>query len=113
MPTRLIDKRISQKRMRAAPKRVLMSAFGGQVYTSGSYKVHVFTSTDTFRIIYTSSANLSFDYFLVAGGASGASGATTSGREGGNGGNGGTAYWSYILGGAVLILILIIMQTMR
>jgi len=101
MAIRLLDKRISQKKIGSAPKKVLMAATGGTVYTSGSYKVHVFTSTDSFRIIYTSSANLSFDCFLVAGGDAGDAGADAINRAGGNGGNGGSSYWSYLIGSSV------------
>jgi hypothetical protein len=95
MPIRSIDKRISQKKINGVPKKILMSATGGKVYTSGSYKVHVFTSSDSFQVFYTGSASTKFEYFIVSGGQPGDSGGDGSGQQGGNGGNGGSGSWAY------------------
>lgn len=100
MPTRLIDKRISQKKIRTAPKRVLVSAFGGQVYTSGSYKVHVFTSTDSFQVFYKASSSIGespiWEYLVIGGGSSGGGGGTAVYREGGDGGAGGSGSYRQV-----------------
>ena len=96
MPTRLIDKRISQKKISGSPKKILMAATGGRVYTSGSYKVHVFTSSDSFQVLYTGSASTKFEYFIVSGGQAGESGGDgDGGRQAGSGGGGGSGSWAY------------------
>jgi hypothetical protein len=99
MANRLIDKRISQKKIGSVSKKVLVSAVGGDVYTSGSYKIHVFTSTNSFQVLYKAPANFflsgsaSWQYLVVAGGSAGSGGAPNGWgsdvTEGGNGGNAG------------------------
>lgn len=67
----ILDKRLSQRGIKGDPKKVLVSAVGGQVFTSGSYKVHMFTSTDAFQVLYKSTSSAVFDYVVVGGGQSG------------------------------------------
>lgn len=94
MSRRIINRRCSQKKIASSPKKVLVSAEGGQVFISGSFKYHVFTSTDYFRVFYKAStpSTLYFDYLLVSGGQPGGSGINGeyNGGDGGAGGNGGS-----------------------
>ena len=92
MATRLIDRRASQKKVGSVPKRVLISAGGGSTFISGSFKYHVFTSTESFKIFYKKTGSLFFDYLVVGGGQTGTSGSNGeyNGGQGGNGGNGGS-----------------------
>jgi len=99
MANRLIDKRISQKKIGSVSKKVLVSAVGGDVYTSGSYKIHVFTSTNSFQVLYKAPANFfpsgsaTWQYLVIAGGAAGSGGAANGfpvdSTQAGNGGGGG------------------------
>lgn len=86
----ILDKRLSQRGIKGDPKKVLVSAIGGRMFTSGSYRVHMFTSTDSFQVLYKAAgSNLTWQYFLVGGGSSGAAGGGGGGRVGGSGGGGG------------------------
>jgi len=61
-----------------------ISASGGEVFTSGSFKIHKFTASADF-VILSGGAGRTFDYVAVAGGGAG------SGLTGGGGGGGGIA----------------------
>ena len=63
----------------------IVTATGGTVTTSGSYKIHTFTSSGSFSLT-SNPANKSFEVLLVAGGGGGGA------RSGGGGGAGGVIY---------------------
>lgn len=96
MPTGLINRRTSQRKVGSPPKKILVLAEGGEIYTSGSYKIHVFTSTTSFRVFYKSpdfTGDQLFDYLVFAGGNGGAAG--SSGNLSGPGGGGDGGYGGY------------------
>jgi hypothetical protein len=74
-------------------EQTYIQATGGTVTTDGDYKIHTFTSSDTFTVTQTSgvSANNAVEYLVVAGGGGGA-----GGWEAGGGGAGG--YRSSVVG---------------
>lgn len=82
------SKRINQKRLGGEPKRLLVSAIGGSVFTSGSFRYHIFTASDTFRVFHKE-PKTTFEYFIAGGGLTGFSGGTGVDKVGGNGGTGG------------------------
>jgi hypothetical protein len=87
-----INKRISQRKIGSRPKKILVLAEGGEVYTSGSYRIHVFTSTTSFRVFYKSpdlAENHLFDFLVFGGGNGGAAGFSGNLSGPGGGGDGG------------------------
>lgn len=81
----LANRRSSQNKLFDERKRILVSAVGGEVFTSGSYKYHVFKSTSAFYVLWKSSGSLTFDYAVVGGSNAGESGSAQG--AGGSGGN--------------------------
>ena len=65
---------------------IYYSATGGNVITSGGYRIHTFTTSNSF--VVSSAGKGSLEYIAVAGGAGGGSG-DAIGRLGGGGGAGG------------------------
>ncbi len=61
-----------------------ISATGGTITTSGSYRIHTFTSSGTF----TPNGSLSTEYLVVAGGGAGAGDGSTNKGNGGGGAGG-------------------------
>ena len=67
-----------------------IDATGGNTFTSGSYKYHIFTGSGTFQLNSPSESNPGFEYLVVGGGGAGGSGSPgPSGQTGGGGGGGG------------------------
>lgn len=99
MSTRLINRRVSQRKVGSLPKKVLISAAGGQEFISGSYKYHVFTSSDVFTVFYKAQtpSTLYFDYLVVGGGQAGANGSENVDGSGGNGGSGGSGLYRTVI----------------
>lgn len=72
----------------------IMNATGGTISYSGNYKIHTFTTSDTFTV--TSGTAYEIEYLLVGGGGQGGGGASTAGFNGGGAGGGG--FLEYIIG---------------
>jgi len=64
-------------------KTIVALPSGGTITTSGSYRIHTFTSSDTFN---TENETLSVEYLVVAGGGGGGSAAQWASGGGGAGG---------------------------
>lgn len=94
MSVAISNRRISQKYIGKAPKKIVIRATGGDlVATSGSYRLHVFKSTGKFQVNWVDPSYTTnpITFVLYGGGAGGGNGANGSGGNGGNGGNGGGA----------------------
>lgn len=86
MPYSLANRRASQNIVFEPRKKILVSAIGGEVFISGSYKYHVFKSTDSFRVFYRATGS-TFDCVVVGGSQNGFAG--PEGNDfGGTGGSG-------------------------
>jgi len=68
-----------------------ITATGGTITTSGSFKIHTFTGPGTFTVCSVGNASGSdkVDYLVVAGGGAGGNGSSAGGYGGGAGGAGG------------------------
>ena len=90
MSISLSSKRLSQKYVGKPPRLVRVKAIGGTITTSGSYKVHTFTSTGKFRVTWFDTGSLGsmlfgsdISFTVVGGGMGGHDGFQSSGDNGG------------------------------
>ena len=72
-------------------KSAFSASGGDSVYTSGSYRIHVFTNSGTFTCVNTSKT---MDILVVAGGGAGGLDGYSGAHLGGGGGGGGIRYVS-------------------
>jgi hypothetical protein len=65
-----------------------LAATGGNVFTSGGYRTHIFTTSNNFAVTNAGRTDGSIEYFMVAGGGAGGA------EAGGGGGAGGVLFGS-------------------
>ena len=66
-----------------------MLATGGNVFTSGGFRTHIFTSSNNFVVAFAGTVGANIEYFTVAGGGGGGSSSPNGNAGGGGGGAGG------------------------
>jgi hypothetical protein len=71
---------------------VYIAATGGNVFTSGGFRTHIFTTSDNFVVTSTGIAGSNIEYFMVAGGGGGGAGGGGGVTGGGGGGAGGVLF---------------------